>query len=411
MSVEVRTCPPERFTELLKTAEIAFSEDVADDVIERVRAMSDPERYVCALEHDRFVATGGVFSQTLSVPGGGELAAGGVTFVTVVPSHRRRGLLRQMIRLMVDDCHERGEPLAMLWASEASIYQRFGYGLATWSVNLDADASAAAYTRPWPVRGTFRLIPAGDGRDLVAPVYEAVRRQRAGFLARPPEWWVGALPLADKDAKGGEAKRLVVYETDAGVEAYAVYKTKVEWASGESNGTVLVDEAFGSTADGTRAIWRYLFDIDLMRRLRTWHLPPDHPVLTLAAQPRRLHVSMGDGLWLRILDVKSALEGRTYGLAGDSSGRVTLELADEYCPWNAGRWTLDVEAGRARVIRATSEPDAALDANDLGSMLLGGFGASALAAGGRVTELRGGGLAAMDRLFVTALAPWCPSEF
>jgi predicted acetyltransferase len=411
MTVEVRTCPPDRLIELLRVAEVGFSEDATEDGLERVSRLSDPQRFVCGLEGDRFVATGGVFSLTLSMPGGGELPAGGVTWVTVFPTHRRRGILRQMMRLMVDDCHERGEPLAMLWASEASIYQRFGYGMATWSMNLDAETASSGYTRPWPVEGAFRLIPAGEGRELVAPVYEAVRRQRAGLLGRTPDWWVGQLPLADKDAKGGEAKRLVVYETDAGVEAYAVYKTKVDWPNEGANGTVTVSEAMASTPRGTRAIWRYLFDIDLIRTLRTWRLPPDHPVLTLVAQPRRLRVWFGDGLWVRILDVKGALEGRTYGLAGDASGRVTFELADEYCPWNAGRWTLDVEAGRARVARATSEPEVALDANDLGAMLLGGFGASVLAASGRLTELRAGGLATMDRLFLTALAPWCPQEF
>jgi predicted acetyltransferase len=410
MSIEVRSCPPDRFAELLKTAEIGFSEDVSDDAIERTRKIADPERFVGALEDGRFVGTGGVFGVTLSVPGG-ELPAGGVTWVTVLPTHRRRGILRQMMRLMVDDSHERGEPLTMLWASEASIYQRFGYGLATWSMNLEAETQFSSYARQWPVEGTFRLLPPGEGRDLVAPVYDAAMRQRAGFLGRTPDWWVGLLPNADKDAKGGEARRLVVYETDTGPEAYAVYKTKIEWPNEGAFGTVTVSEAIASTPGGTRAIWRYLFDIDLMRKLRTWRLPPDHPVLVLAALPRRLHVSVGDGLWLRILDVNAALEGRTYGLHGDASGRVTFELADEYCPWTAGRWTLDVEAGRAQVSRSTAEADVALDANDLGALLLGGFGATALASSGRMAELRAGGLATMDRLFLTALAPWCPQEF
>jgi predicted acetyltransferase len=410
MNVEIRTCPPDRFTELLKTAEIAFSEDVGDDLVERVRKVSDPDRFVCALDGDRFVATGGVFSVNLSVPGG-ELPTGGVTWVTVVPSHRRRGILRGMMRLMVDDCHARNEPLAMLWASEGSIYQRFGYGLATWAVNMEADVAYARYARDWPAEGTFRLMRAGEGLDFVAPVYEAARAERSGFLARTPDWWVGQLPLADKDAKGGEAKRLVVYEADAGVEAYAVYKTKVDWSHGVPNGIVTVDEAVGSTPRGTREIWRYLFSLDLMKTLRTWHLPADHPVLLLAAEHRRLGITVGDGLWLRVVDAKAALEGRTYGLDGHASGRLTFELRDDYCPWNAGRWTLDVADGRASLESASRAADLAFDANDLGSLFLGGFTATALARAGRVEELGAGGLATADRLFPTALAPWCPQEF
>jgi predicted acetyltransferase len=395
---------------LLKTAEVGFAEDVSDDLIERVRKVSDPDRFVCALDSDRFVATGGVFSVNLSVPGG-DLPAGGVTWVTVIPSHRRRGILRRMMRLMVDDCHTRNEPLAMLWASEGSIYQRFGYGLATWAVNLEAEVASAGYAREWPDEGSFRILRVGEGLDLVAPVYDAVRAERAGFLSRTPEWWVGQLPLADKDAKGGEAKRLVVYETAGGVEAYAVYKTKADWTRGLANGTITVDEAMGSTPAGTRAIWRYLFGIDLMKTLRAWRLPADHPVLMLAAEHRRLGIHMGDGLWLRIVDVKAALEGRTYGIDGRGSGRVTFDLRDDYCPWNAGRWTLDVADGRGSVAAATEPVDLELDANDLGSLFLGGFSATALAGAGRVFELRGGGLATADRLFPTALQPWCPQEF
>ncbi len=410
MSLEVRTCPPERFAELLRAAEVAFSEDASDDLIERVKLIADPSRWVCALDDDRIVATAGVFSMRLSVPGG-ELPAGGVTWVTVQPTHRRRGILRQMMRSMIDDCHTRGEPLAMLWASEAPIYQRFGYGLATYSTNLDADLGATRFTREWPVEGNFRLLPAGQGRELVAPVYDAVRSQRAGFPARPPQWWIGELPLADKDAKGGEVKRLVVYETDSGVEAYAIYKTKADWNIKGTQGIVTVSEAIGSTPRGQRAIWRYLFDLDLMRKLHTWRLPPDHPVLLLAAEPRRLGITLGDGLWLRIVDAKAALEGRRYGLDGDASGELTIELSDDYCPWNAGLWRLEVHDGRASVAPASGEPDVRLDANDLGAMFLGGFGASQLASAGRVEEGKRGGLSRADRLFLTALAPWCPMEF
>ena len=410
MSFEIRTCPPDRFAEMLKAAEVAFAEDISDDTIQRVQKVSQPERFVCAMDGGRFVATGGVFGIGLSVPGG-ELPAGGVSWITVMPSHRRRGILRAMMRLMIDDCRARNEPIAILWASEGAIYQRFGYGLATVTANLDADKASSGYARVWPAEGQVRLIPAGEGMDLVRPVYEAVRRERAGFLSRTPDWWVGQLPLADKDAKGGEARRLAVFETDAGVEAYAIYKAKAEWDRRGPGGSVTVEEAIGRTPLGTREIWRFLFDFDLMRTLRAGRLPLDHPVLYLAAEPRRLGITIGDGLWLRIVEVKTALEGRTYGIDGLAGGRLTIELGDDYCPWNAGRWTLEVRDGRAAVSAATAPADIALDANDLGALYLGGVKAIALAQTGRVRELRAGGVAAADRLFPTALAPWCPQEF
>jgi predicted acetyltransferase len=118
-----------------------------------------------------------------------------------------------------------------------------------------------------------------------------------------------------------------------------------------------------------------------------------------------------DGLWLRILDVAAALEARTWGIGGNATGSVVLDLADAYCPWNAGRWKLDVTGGRAEVTRTDAAADLALSANELGAMYLGGISASALAAAGRVTELNPSGLAAVDVLFATAVRPWCPQDF
>src|ERR1035437_3721449 len=183
MSVEIRVCPPDRFRELLKLAEVAFSEDVPDDMIERVERVSDRERFLTALDGDRMVATSGVFSTRLSVPGG-EVPAGGVTWVTVLPSHRRRGLMRGMMRLMIDDCRSRGEPIAILWAAGGAIYQRFGFGLPTLRPNLGAETRSVGFAREWAAEGECRLVPVGEGLDLVAPVYEAARTPRAGFLAR-----------------------------------------------------------------------------------------------------------------------------------------------------------------------------------------------------------------------------------
>ena len=410
MGIEIRACPSDRFRELLKLSGVAFHEDVSDDMVERVERVADRERFFTALDGDRMVATSGVFTMRLSVPGG-EMPAGGVTWVAVLPSHRRRGLMSGMMRLMIDDCHSRGEPIAILWASEGSIYQRFGFGLATFSVNLEAETKSVGFARQWEPEGSCRFVTVGEGLDLVAPIYDAARVQRAGFLARTSDWWSGILPRPEMDAKAGEVKRLVVYETAAGPEAYAVYKAKAEWNTRGPAGVLTVEEAIGATPRGTREIWRFLLDVDLMRTLKAWRLPADHALFHLAAEPRRLGTTVGDGLWLRIVDVAAALEGRSYGLDAAADGRLTFDLRDDYCPWNAGRWTLEVEHGRAGLSRSSEAANIALDAGDLGALLLGGVGATELGLAGRVVELSAGGLGLTDRLFRTALDPWCPQEF
>lgn len=410
MNTDIVKVPPDRWAEYMAVAEQVFGETITPEATERWRGLSDLDRFFTTMdERDRMVATAGVMTFTLTVPGG-DMPAGGVTFVTVLPTHRRRGILRAMMRRMIDDVHERGEPIAVLWASEGSIYQRFGYGLATYSVNLQAETRLCGYAREWPREGSFRLLKQEEAAEVIAPIYDAARRQRAGFIGRTPEWWV-TIAQDDDKKKGAEAKRIVVYETADGPEAYAIYKTKGEWNNNGSTSTVIVNEAFGITPRGTREIWRYLFDVDLMIQLKTWHLPSDHPLFLLVAQPRRLGTDVGDGLWLRIVDAKAALEGRTYGPAEAGEGRLVLDLRDEFCPWNGGRWLMEVTGGRAKVSRTDEAADLALDANDLASLFLGGFSATALAHTGRVVELRSGALAIGDGLFQTALQPWCPQEF
>jgi predicted acetyltransferase len=409
MSIEIVTCPDGRWAELMGVLETVFGETFSPEMTARFERVVDKTRFPTVFDHDRIVAASGVLTFRMTVPGG-EVDTGGVTAVGVLPSHRRRGIMSAMMRRMIDDCHERGEPVAVLWASEATIYQRFGYGLATVAHNLEADTRSGAFTRDWKREGSFRMLRQEEAREIVAPIYEAARRGRPGFLSRSPDWWIGVLEDDDKK-KGGEAKRIVVYETDDGPEAYAVYRTKGEWDARGTTSVLTVGEAIGSTVRGTREIWRYLLDVDLMRTLKAYRLPADHPLFMLVAEPRRLGATVGDGVWLRIVDVKSALEGRTYGIDGHGEGALTFDLSDDFCEWNAGRWTLTVSDGRAKLARSKAEADLALNANDLGSLYLGGFVPSALARAGRITELRPGALATADRLLPASIQPWCPEEF
>ncbi len=406
MSLDIVTCPPDRFRDLLEVDTVAFAESMPPEQVERFEKFADKDRFFTAIDDGTLVASCGIFSFRMTVPGA-EVPVGGVTFVAVLPSHRRQGLATAMMRRMFEDCRSRGEPIAILWASEAAIYQRFGYGLATYAVNLEAETRGAVWVRQWPQNGRVRLVKLDEALPLVAPIHDAVARGRAGFLGRSPDWWGWTSLFDEKAGKGAEEKRVAVYYGDSGPEAYAIYRVKAEWSARGAGSVLTVMEALGSTPAGTRAIWRWLFDVDLVRTLRAWHLPPDHPVLFLAAEARRLGATVGDGIWLRILDVKAALEARRY----EADGALTFELDDAFCGENAGCWTMRVEGGRASVERGGGEPDLTLDANDLGSIYLGGFAPSALASAGRIVEAREGGLAIADRLFRTALAPWCPMEF
>jgi predicted acetyltransferase len=368
---------------------------------DRILPLSAPDRFHVALDDDVLAGSAGAFPLELSVPGGASVPTCGTTTVGVLPTHRRRGILRQLMRAQLDDAVERGEPLAALWASEAAIYGRFGFGLAALSGEIDLERAYAALRPDAQADATVRLVTRDEAQELVPPVYEEVRRQVPGMPARPPEWWEVRILADPEDRRGGGGElTYAVVELGGRVAGYALYRVNANFEHGSSVGHIGVKEAMGTTPEAKRALWSYLLGIDWMRRLEAYHLPLDHELFLLLTEPRRLRFRLGDALWLRLLDVGAALAARSY--AGD--GRLVLEVRDEFLPANEGRWLLSGE-------RTDGEPDLRLDAADLASPYLGGFTFAQLREAGRVEELADGGVDRADGFFRTDRAPWCPEIF
>jgi predicted acetyltransferase len=361
------------------------------------------DRVHAARDGDAVVGGAGVYPVVCTVPGG-RVPAAAVDAVAVLPTHRRRGILTALMRAQLDDCHARGEPLAALWASETTIYGRFGYGLAVLGGQVELPREHTAYATPFEPIGATRLVPVTEAEKLLAPVWEAVAARTPGMFARSSAWWQ-MRPLMDFpwQRSSGEL-RCVVLEVDGEPAAYALYRMNQSWDhQGISTGSIDIREAIGVSPTATRAIWRYLLDMDWVSQLHAWFLPLDHPLFLMLADPRRLRLTVRDTLWIRLVDVAAALTARSYG----DAGAIVLELTDAFCPWNAGRWRV----GNKRVERTQDAPDLRADVTALASAYLGGFSWRQLAAACRVDELRAGALARADALFRTDTAPWCPELF
>lgn len=368
------------------------------------------ERWVRILPHDRMhaafddgqiVGGAGAFPFELSVPGG-SLPCAGVTAVGTQPTHRRRGVLRSMMDAQLRDVHERGEPIAALWASEETIYGRFGYGLAFWAGELNVRHEWDAFAEPLELTGTTRFVTPEEARELFPPINEAVRRQRPGMLSRSETWWEERqLRLPDEESSA--PRRFVVLEVDGEPLGYAIYRTHFDFEGGLPASRLVVREALASTPEATAAIWRFLLDVDWMTVVEVPFAPPDHPLFLLLALPRRARYRMHDVLWVRLVDVGAALSGRAYG----EGGPLVLEVRDAVCGWNDGRWRLD----RGTCERTDVEPDLALDVSALGSAYLGAVSFRQLREALRVEELREGAIERADALFAWRPLPWCLEIF
>ncbi len=378
-----------------------FNPPPSAESLERFAQVLPQERMHAAFDGDLVVGGAGAFPFELSVPGG-SLACGGVTVVGVHPTHRRRGVLRAMMEAQLRDVHERGEPIAALWASEETIYGRFGYGVAFWCGDVKIKREWGGFARPLERRGTVRFVTPEEAAELFPPVYDAVRGQRAGMLARSERWWT-LRQLRMPPEEESSPRRFVVLELDGETQAYAVYRTFFAMEEGTTVSRLVVNEAVGATPQATAEIWRYLLDVDWTATIEASLLPPDHPLFALLASPRRAGYRMGDALWVRVVDVGAALSGRAWG----DHGPLVLDVRDDLLEWNAGRWKL--EGGSC--VRTDGEPDLALDVSALGAAYLGAVSFAHLREGLRVEELREGAVERADRIFAWRPFPWCPEMF
>ena len=412
--ITLRTPTEDTLRSFIKPLEYAFGEEWSDAELEIDRPVLELDRIVGAFDGDTAVGCSGAFTFRMTVPGGGEVGAAGVTMVGVAPTHRRRGILRLMMADLFAQARDRGEPVAVLWASEAAIYQRFGYGMATQQSLIEAPTDKIRFSRPIEGLGQVRIVERDEAAQLCAAIYEARRLSTVGALTRTDAKWRYQL-VNDAEAMrhGNGPKVRAVLEVDGDARAYAIYRIKSDWDNFGPKGVVTVMELLGLDPAAEQAMWQWIFSLDLVATVRTWRGQVPHPLSLLITEPRRLAGTISDGTWLRIIDLKAALEGRRYR----GPGSVAFDVTDDFCPENAGRWQLTVpgDDGVGEVTQVASSggvsADLAVDIRDLAAVYLGTFRFGELAAVGRITECRPGALADADALFATSVAPWNATPF
>ena len=401
MGIEIRNPAEDELRAAMQAGEAAFGEETREGEFERFSKMLPRDRWFAAYDGDRPVGTATSLPFRVTVPGG-ELAAGGVTWVGVLPSHRRRGILRELMKRQLEDLRDRGEPLAILYSSEPLIYGRFGYGVAAPSVEMEGETARFAYRDDPGPTGSVRILDTEEALRVLPPVYDAVRVEVPGFVARGSEVWE-LTRLADPEhwRRGAGPKFVAVVEFDGKPVGYAIYRIKSDWQDGFSRSHVRLIEAIATSPVATRELYRFVYGIDLVVRVEGRY-DPGSPLFLMVSDPRSLHLKVFEGLWLRFVDLEAALAGRTY--AGDDA--VVVDVRDSFCPWNAGRWRI----GKT-VERTDDEADLELDAADLASAYLGAFDFNELAAAERVRELKPGALQRATDLFRTSRPPYCPEDF
>ncbi len=407
MSVIYRGHRPEEEHQRWWAHRAGFGDSTADAEIARRMALptSYQPAYTLVAEVDAAIA-----AQVTTLPftmrwSGHDIACGGVTAVSTLPTHRRQGHVRELMCRSFARMRDQGQPVAMLWASMAAIYQRFGYGIAFTNRISRFDPRTLRFAASIATPGRTRMVRSSEAAPVLSPVYMRFAAPRTLMLHRTPHVWEMSILALHRE---GAPLLVATYEEAGEVLGYCIYE--VEDQRRDEPGPdqrITVREFVWLTPAAHRALIHHLIGYDLAFEVRIWRVPFDDPLFHHTQEPRLLRLHAEDGTLLRIVDVAAALAGRGY----DADGRLRFALADELCPWNSGVWELAVEGGSARVTTCAAETKLTLTPRALAIIASGHQPASWLARGGMISGAGGQALATADALFRTSFAPFCADPF
>jgi predicted acetyltransferase len=379
-----------------------------EKVAEDVKTLWDLNRTWAAFDVGRIVGTFRTWATELTVPGGAQVPGASVTNVTVLPTHRRRGVLRALVAAEHAAIRERGEAVALLYASEWPIYGRFGYGSACLDSTWTLEARATGFHGD--PSGTVELVrPSAESRDLIKGVYDAWRLQRPGEIRRRDMSWEFDLGLRDSAWDPRWKGFLALHRDDSGtVDGYARYRADDKWENRQPHNTLTLDELHALNDDAYTGLWRFLAEVDWVATVKAERRSPSERLRWCVTNARAAVLSeVGDGMWVRLFDVARALEARSY----EREGRVILEVIDAEAPGGRIRVQLDTTAAGATAGATKKSPDLTLDVSALGAAYLGGTSLTRAVIAKGADEHRDGALAEADALLRTLDEPWCSTFF
>ncbi len=407
MEYEIRHIQQDELEAFRRATALSFGQDFNSEHLEHGRPLFEFDRNMAALDGAAVVGTCGIFSKEMTVPGG-SIPIAAVTMVSVAPTHRRRGIASGLMRRQLEHVRERGESVATLWASESSIYGRFGYGVA---IEMEITRIPRAYStrRPdvAPITGACRLLSTEEAREILPALHESIRIQFPGELRRSEQWWEVRILKDLKDFRDGHtANHYLLYEGSSGAEGFVRYRTKSAFENWLAKGVLVVGDFFASTPAATAGLWDYLFGVDLIETIEHPVGGTPDPLLAMLADPRRTSRSRLDAIWLRIVDVESALSSRALG----AEGRIVFEVDDSFLDGVGGRFELEGGPDGAVCRRTDATPTVRLGIEALGALYLGAGNVDQLARAGRI-EGDEQALAKLHGLLGWWRAPHCQEHF
>jgi predicted acetyltransferase len=397
MTISFRTAVEADWPSICKADGRAFGSTWTPDDMASARTIHEIDRFEVALEGSEVVGVCGAYSLLVTMPGGAQLPMGGLTWVSTAATHRRQGVLTELMARSLADVDRRGEPVAMLYASEGGIYERYGFGTASQVRETTIDRRHTQLLPEFrPAPGTTRFVDGDAALAHIGDVWARFHGLRAGEIDRSAAWHRYMLSIFDKP-KGSFGSATYLAHDDG----YAIYRIEQQWNDGHPAHTMLLVELVAVTAQAHIGLWHTLLGVDLVGPIVSRQVPIDDPLPYLLTNPRAVQTTaINDGLWVNVRDVARCFAARNYG----TDDRLVIEVDGQ-------RWAIDGGATGAACTRVRTRPDLVMDHPSIGALLLGGVRPSQLVAGRRVQARNADAVRRADAFFATSPAPHCQSMF
>lgn len=403
-----RTLTPDEHALAARLVSATMLGSVADDVIDDWAKF-----FVDDTTHGAIAADGSIvgiarwFDTQLSLAGP-SLPAAGVTAVAVLPTHRRQGHLRRLMEAQLESIASADVPIALLVAAEWPIYGRFGYGPAIAACGFEVDATTARFSAARS--GSIELVASADLRPHLEAVHDKRWARTMGAVTRTSPIWdriAGSSRWPGDSDDPGKARGALWRDDSGDVRGAVAYRVEEAWTRNRPTGKIAVQLLVGATPEAERELWRHLCETDWIATVTAGNRAVDDPLPLWFDDGRAAtQVDMFDCIWARILDVPRVFAGRR----ADREGGAVVEVVDDL-GFAAGRWALTLGPEGGEAVLSTASPDARLPVAALGAVFFGGTSVTRLHHAGWIDEESAGGVARLDALLRTAVAPWSPTTY
>ena len=403
MTVEIRSAREEEMEEFNRVVRTAFASP-------QESAVKMPTEWTLCAFTDGWMASSYAAWPLQMQLTDAVIPVAGVTMVGTLPIYRRRGYLRRVTEAHFKLLHERGEqPIAILNASMAAIYQRYGYAIVSTRNSYTTEPRYLHFSSAHTIPGDFR--EAGESEmGLILELYHRFMMGRTGYLRRNEAMEVapGTPFTVLRDPEVKTPATIVVYREQGEPLGYVIYSVGRDERSTRAIGQRLViRDLVWLSASAYRAIWDCFFNMDLVHEIYWHRVSPDDPLPHLLLETRMLNINSGDGLLGRIVDVDKALPRRSYS----ERGILTFEVIDELCPWNGGRWKMETSESGTDIKRTTEEPQVTMPVSTLAMLVFGQVSPTEAARMACLDVHDHSMLSLWDRVMKTQYRPFCADLF